>query len=30
MKEHNRQCPNCGAILDRDLNASINIINYGK
>ena len=30
IKERNWQCPNCGAILDRDLNASINILNYGK
>ena len=22
------KCPNCGEILDRDLNASINILNY--
>lgn len=30
IEERNWQCPNCGAILDRDLNASINILNYGK
>ncbi len=30
IKERNWQCPNCGANLDRDLNASINILNYGK
>jgi putative transposase len=30
IKEREWQCPNCGAILDRDLNASINILNYGK
>lgn len=30
IEERNWQCPNCGAILDRDLNANINILNYGK
>ena len=30
IKEREWQCPNCGSNLDRDLNASINILNYGK
>ena len=24
------KCPNCGIIIDRDYNASINLLNYGK
>ena len=30
IEERKWQCPKCGAILDRDLNAAINILNYGK
>ena len=30
IEERKWQCPQCGAMLDRDLNASINILNYGK
>ena len=30
IEEREWQCTKCGTILDRDLNASINILNYGK
>ena len=30
IDQRNWQCPQCGTILDRDVNAAINILNYGK
>ena len=30
IEEREWQCPQCGAILGRDLNVAINILNYGK
>ncbi len=30
IEEREWQCSQCGAILDRDFNATINILNYGK
>ncbi len=30
IEEREWQCSQCGAILDRDFNAAINILNYGK
>jgi len=30
LREREWRCPNCGAILDRDLNAAINIERRGK
>jgi len=30
LKDRTYVCPNCGNVIDRDLNASINLKNYGK
>lgn len=30
LKDRIFVCPHCGSVIDRDLNASINLKNYGK
>ncbi len=30
LKDRTYVCPHCGSVIDRDLNASINLMNYGK